>query len=68
MNNTFDTFEVSATEACGWIPGQSHAVVYFRFVTENTLKIGDPTMGPELWRRSDLETLWSGTVVRLVRR
>lgn len=55
-------------EACGWIPGQSHAVVYYHFATSKTLRMGDPTMGPELWRQSDLETLWSGVVIRLVRR
>ena len=55
-------------EACGWIPGQSHAVVFYGFATKKTLYMGDPTMGPELWLRSDLETLWSGIMVRLVPR
>lgn len=55
-------------ESCGWIPGQGHSVVFLGFVGRQALLIGDPGVGRELWRASDLDLLWTGLVVRLVPR
>ncbi|MBI1314997.1 hypothetical protein GC176_27210 [bacterium] len=55
-------------EACGWTPGQAHSVVFFRFLTERTVEMGDPTFGRELWRVSDLDVLWTGRAIGLVPR
>lgn len=55
-------------EACGWVPGQPHAVVYFESLDDQTLVMGDPQFGRELWKRADLDVLWSGLGFRLVPR
>lgn len=55
-------------ESCGWIPGQGHSVVFLGFVGREALLIGDPGVGRELWRTSDLDLLWTGLVLRLVPR
>lgn len=55
-------------EACGWIPGQPHAVVFFEMRDDHTAVIGDPQFGRELWTRDDLGVLWSGLGFRLVPR
>ena len=48
----------------GWIPGTAHSVVYFGTVRGGHL-IGDPSRGYELWDTRDLNTLWSGTGLKL---
>jgi len=55
-------------ETCGWLPGQAHSVVYLGDLTDDLLIVGDPTVGRELWRRDDLNTLWTGRGLRLVER
>ena len=50
----------------GWIPGTAHSVVYFKHNNGAHL-IGDPTRGYEVWTTADLETLWTGEGLRLVR-
>lgn len=54
-------------EACGWIPGQPHAVVFFELRNRMAV-IGDPQFGHELWTQSDLHVLWTGLGFRLVPR
>lgn len=51
----------------GWDPGQLHTVVLLAFNEEHGIVIGDPTVGLEQWREKDLETLFRGRVVRLVK-
>ena len=53
---------------CGWIPGQGHSVVFLEYLSQSTLRIGDPAVGTELWRITDLDTLWTGRGIRLVRK
>ena len=53
---------------CGWIPGQGHSVVFLEYLSQGTLRIGDPAVGTELWRITDLDTLWTGRGIRLVRK
>jgi len=55
-------------DACGWIPGQAHAVVYLGEFDKQTAIVGDPQFGRELWTSSDLKTLWTGLGFRLVPR
>jgi hypothetical protein len=52
----------------GWIPGQPHSVVLFNFIGQNTVVVGDPAIGRELWSIKDLEVLWHGEGIRLVPR
>jgi len=55
-------------EACGWIPGQAHSVVFFSFLTDNTVEMADPMFGRELWKASDLDVLWTGRAIGLAPR
>ncbi len=55
-------------EACGWVPGQAHAVVYMGAFDSKTSIIGDPQFGRELWTEADLNALWTGLAFRLVAR
>ncbi len=55
-------------EACGWIPGQAHSVVFFDFLTEDTIRMADPMFGRELWKASDLDVLWTGRAIGLMPR
>jgi hypothetical protein len=55
-------------EEWGWIPGQPHSVVLFGFLGRHLVEIGDPSVGREEWTRDDLELLWHGQGIRLVRR
>jgi ABC-type bacteriocin/lantibiotic exporter with double-glycine peptidase domain len=51
----------------GWVPGQSHSVVLLNFLGRDTVVIGDPAVGRELWSVKDLAVLWQGEGIRLVR-
>lgn len=53
-------------DACGWVPGQAHAVVYLGEFDSSTAIIGDPQFGRELWTADDFNTLWTGLAFRLV--
>lgn len=55
-------------DACGWVPGQAHAVVYLGDLDTKTAIVGDPQFGRELWTESDLKILWTGLGFRLVPR
>ncbi len=48
----------------GWIPGMAHSVVYFGSRNGKHL-IGDPSRGYEVWSSRDLNTLWTGTGLRI---
>jgi len=52
----------------GWIPGQSHAVVLFRFLPDGNVDVGDPSVGREEWSALDMRVLWHGVGLRLVPR
>ena len=54
--------------AWGWTPGVAHTVVLFGFRPDGKVDIGDPAAGREHWRVQDLEVLWHGDGIRLVRR
>lgn len=49
----------------GWIPGMAHSVVYFGKLQDIHV-IGDPSRGYEGWTERDLNTLWTGTGLRIV--
>lgn len=53
----------------GWTPGVRHSVVLLKFVTD-LVEIGEPTPGAgrERWINSDLQELYLGQGMRLVRR
>ncbi len=55
-------------EEWGWIPGVSHSTVFFGFLGDNMVRMGDPAFGREEWTRHDLQLLWQGQGLRLVRR
>jgi hypothetical protein len=55
------------TRNWGWIPGVAHTVVFLGMTPEGGFLIGDPATGREVWSRHDLEILWHGVGVRLVR-
>lgn len=55
-------------ETCGWMPGQAHSVVLLGDLNDDVLIVGDPSFGRELWRRSELQLLWTGRGIRLVPR
>ena len=52
----------------GWTPGMMHTVVCFGFDADGRARIADPTTGRERWSADDLDTLWHGQALRLVRR
>lgn len=54
-------------EANGWIAGTSHAVVLFEIKSNGMCPMGDPSVGRELLRLSDLKLLYEGRGMRLVR-
>ena len=56
------------TDTSGWIPGQSHSVVFSHFLNDHTVVMNDPSFGREIWRVEDLKTLWTGRAIRLVPR
>ncbi len=55
-------------EKWGWIPGQPHSAVMFKYIRDNLISMGDPAVGREPWTRQDLKVLWHGQGFRLVKR
>ena len=57
-------------EQAGFIPGTPHAVVFYGLFNGNSKRfiICDPTGGREIWSPEDLEVLWHGRGMRLVRK
>ncbi|HVV99290.1 MAG TPA: hypothetical protein VHB77_03050, partial [Planctomycetaceae bacterium] len=52
----------------GWQPNVSHSAVFFDFAIEGVVLMGDPSVGRESWAIEDLNLLWTGEAMRLVRR
>lgn len=55
-------------EKWGWIPGMGHSVVVLGSAGDDRIWVGDPSVGLERWSRHDLEVLWHGDGMRLLRR
>lgn len=51
----------------GWIVGTSHSVVLFGILEHGRCLIGDPSSGRETWPMTDLELLYQGRGIRLVK-
>ncbi len=58
------------TQDYGWTRGEMHAALFYRFADNGNVDMGDPGIddGREQWSRSDLEVLYRGRGIRLVRR
>lgn len=56
------------SELWGWQPGLLHAVVLFKIHDNGRVEVGDPSFGREFWSREDLDVLWVGVGLRLVKR
>ncbi|TWU44851.1 hypothetical protein Q31b_00210 [Novipirellula aureliae] len=55
----------SYEEDWGWIPGLGHSVVVFgRIADTGHYRIGDPSIGAELWTSVDMQVLWHGDAIR----
>lgn len=54
-------------EQWGWIPGMGHSVVALGRSDGGGIVIGDPSTGLEQWSESDLELLWHGNALRLMK-
>ncbi|MGQ0633013.1 MAG: cysteine peptidase family C39 domain-containing protein [Planctomycetaceae bacterium] len=52
----------------GWIAGTSHSVVLFDIRDDGRCLVGDPSSGPEVWPVTDLDVLYQGRGMRLVKR
>jgi len=51
----------------GWIRGTAHSVVYFGFLNGFHV-VGDPSRGYEAWTPEELEDLWTGSGLRILRK
>lgn len=60
--------EARYTDEYGWPRGFRHSVVLYGPADDGGVEIGDPSIGRERWAKQDLEILWRGEAVRLVRR
>lgn len=56
------------TERYSWTPGKLHSVVLYNFADNNRVDMGDPSVGREQWTVEDLQVLYRGKGLRLVRR
>jgi hypothetical protein len=54
-------------EQWGWGVGSPHSVVLFRFLPNKQIEIGDPDTGRERWSLEDLEVLWHGDGIKMVK-
>lgn len=52
----------------GWVPGQPHSAVLFKFIRDDYITMGDPAVGREPWTVQDMNVLWHGQGFRLVKR
>jgi len=52
----------------GWRRGKRHAVVLFRFLPDERVEMGDPSVGREQWRVEGIRVLWRHEALRLVPR
>ncbi len=51
----------------GWIPGMGHAVVALGRTPDAGIIIGDPSVGLERWTEADLQVLWHGNGLRVLK-
>jgi hypothetical protein len=59
---------VQRMEQYGWQPGVRHAVVVLEADPAGAwLEIADPSYGRERWPTQDLDVLWDGRALHLVR-
>lgn len=66
--DTSPEVESKYTEQYGWPRGFRHSVVLFGPAENGMVDVGDPSIGRERWANQDLEILWRGEAVGLVRR
>jgi len=52
----------------GWTPGAGHSVVVFSRFGAGGFDVGDPMVGRQVWTLRELQALWSGRAIQLVRR
>jgi len=58
----------SYEEDWGWIPGLGHSVVIFgRVADTGHFRVGDPSIGAELWTIEDMQVLWHGGAIRFLK-
>ena len=65
---TTPEIEERYTNEYGWPRGFRHSVVLYGPSGDGGVEVGDPSIGRERWEKQDLEILWRGEAVRLVRR
>ena len=58
------------TEDYGWTRGEMHAALFYRFLENGNVAMGDPGVdaGREEWSSEDLKVLYRGRGIRLTRR
>lgn len=58
------------TKEFGWIPGVNHSVILRHYTSHGSAVIADPTQAlcTEHWDEKQMQTLWRGYAVRLVKR
>lgn len=57
-------------EQYGWTPGVPHSAIFFAPAGDDRVAMGEPTegVGREEWSREDLDVLYRGRALRLIRR
>ena len=55
------------SEKWGWGVGITHTVVLFKFIDNDKIEIGDPSIGRETWNTKALEDLWHGEFITITR-
>ena len=53
------------SEKWGWGVGVTHSVVLFKFIDNDKIEIGDPSIGRETWNTKALEDLWHGEFITI---
>lgn len=67
LSDTMDAEHPHYQEIDGWRPGVKHSTVLFE-TAEGRHLIGDPSqIAPEIWTDSDMDNLWTGQGLRIVR-
>jgi len=53
------------SEKWGWGVGVTHSVVLFKFIDNDKVEIGDPSIGLETWNTQALKDLWHGEYITI---
>lgn len=53
------------TKHWGWMPGVLHSVMLRDLIPDGRFSIADPSVGAELWRTQDMQTLFRGRFIML---